>query len=34
MQKDLLAITNPNYLHGCHPLDLSDYFVISYVKSI
>jgi len=26
MQTDLLANTNPNYLHGCHPLDLSDYF--------
>ncbi len=26
MQKDILAITNPNNLHGCHPLDPSDYF--------
>lgn len=26
MHKDILAITNPNYLHGCHPLDLRDYF--------
>ena len=24
MQKDILPITNPNYLHGCHPIDLSD----------
>ena len=26
MQKELLSHTNPNYLHGCYPLDLSDYF--------
>jgi integrase/recombinase XerD len=26
MQKELLSQTNPNYLHGCYPLDLSDYF--------
>ncbi len=26
MQRELLANTNPNYLHGCYPLDLSDYF--------
>ena len=26
MQRDQLANTNPNYLHGCYPLDLSDYF--------
>jgi integrase/recombinase XerD len=26
MQKDILGISNPNYLHGCHPLDLSNYF--------
>ena len=26
MQKELLSKTNPNYLHGCYPLDLSDYF--------
>lgn len=34
MQKDILAITNPNYLHGCHPLDLSDYFEDSPVSII
>jgi hypothetical protein len=26
MQKELLSHTNPNYLHGCYPLDLGDYF--------
>ena len=26
MQKDQLSTTNPNYLHGYHPFDLSDYF--------
>jgi len=26
MQRELLSHTNPNYLHGCYPLDLSDYF--------
>jgi len=26
MHTELLPITNPNYLHGCHPIDLSDYF--------
>ena len=26
MQRELLSQTNPNYLHGCFPLDLSDYF--------
>jgi site-specific recombinase XerD len=26
MQKKLLSQTNPNYLHDCFPLDLSDYF--------
>jgi hypothetical protein len=26
MQKELLSHTNPNYLHGSYPLDLSDYF--------
>ncbi len=26
MQKDQLPNTNPNYLHGNHPFDLSDYF--------
>jgi len=26
MQKDILAITNSNYLPGCYPLDLSDFF--------
>lgn len=26
MQKDQLRNINPNYLHGCHPLDLRDYF--------
>jgi site-specific recombinase XerD len=26
MQKELLSHTNPNYLHGCFPLDRSDYF--------
>jgi site-specific recombinase XerD len=26
MQKDVLSITNPNYLHGCHPLNFSNYF--------
>jgi len=26
MQTDLLANTNPNHLHGCHPLELCDYF--------
>ena len=26
MQKEHLSHINPNYLHGCYPLDLSDYF--------
>ena len=26
MQKEHLSQINPNYLHGCYPLDLSDYF--------
>ena len=26
MQNEILAHTNPNYLHGCHPIGLSDYF--------
>ena len=26
MQKEHLKHINPNYLHGCYPLDLSDYF--------
>jgi site-specific recombinase XerD len=26
MQRELLSRTNPNYLHGCYPFDLSDYF--------
>lgn len=26
MQKEHLSRINPNYLHGCYPLDLSDYF--------
>jgi len=26
MQKDQLRNINPNHLHGCHPLDLRDYF--------
>ena len=26
MQRELVSDTNPNYLHGCYPLDLSDYF--------
>ncbi|MGI9569606.1 MAG: hypothetical protein ACR2PH_07705, partial [Desulfobulbia bacterium] len=26
MQRELLSHTNPNYLHGCFPLNLSDYF--------
>jgi len=34
MQKDILANTNPNYLHGCHTLDLSDYFEDSPVSII
>jgi integrase/recombinase XerD len=32
MQKDILSITNPNYLPGCYPLDLSDYFGDSSFK--
>lgn len=26
MQREHLSHINPNYLHGCYPLDLSDYF--------
>jgi site-specific recombinase XerD len=26
MQREHLSQINPNYLHGCYPLDLSDYF--------
>jgi integrase/recombinase XerD len=26
MQSEILVHTNPNYLHGCHPIGLSDYF--------
>ncbi len=34
MQKDILANTHPNCLHGCHTLDLSDYFEDSPVSII
>jgi len=33
MQKDILGISNPNYLHGCHPLDLREYFGDSPFKA-
>lgn len=26
MQNEILSQTNPNYLHGCHPVGLNDYF--------
>ena len=26
MQNEILSQTNPNYLYGCHPIGLSDYF--------
>ena len=26
MRNEILSQTNPNYLHGCHPIGLSDYF--------
>jgi site-specific recombinase XerD len=34
MQKELLSHTNPNYLHGCYPFDLSDYFSESHFSLI
>jgi site-specific recombinase XerD len=34
MQKELLSHTNPNYLHGCYPFDLSDYFGESHFSLI
>ena len=26
MQNEILPGANPNYLHGCHPIGLNDYF--------
>ena len=26
MHREQLSFINPNYLHGCHPLDLRSYF--------
>ena len=34
MQRELLSHTNPNYLHGCFPLNLSDYFGESHFSLI
>jgi hypothetical protein len=34
MQRELVSHTNPNYLHGCYPLDLSDYFGESHFSLI
>lgn len=34
MQREHLSQINPNYLHGCYPLDLSDYFGESHFSLI
>ena len=34
MQRELVSDTNPNYLHGCYPLDLRDYFGESHFSLI